>query len=437
MKIGIRREDKNRWETRAPITPQHAGVIAEKHAVEVVVQPSTIRIFKDKDYAAAGAKIQEDISKCDVVFGIKEMPSDFFRKDGSYIFFSHTIKGQKHNMPMLRKMMDLKCQLIDYEKIMDGSGKRLIFFGRHAGLAGMIDSLWALGRRLEWEGLKSPFDKIRPAHKYANLEEARGAIAKIGLELAGGALPPELSPFICGFAGYGNVSAGAQEIFDLLPVKSIRPEEIAAVIESDYPPHGTLFKVVFREEDMAAPMDPKARFALQDYYDHPEKYVSVFERYVPHLTLLANCIYWDSRYPRLVTKELLKKHWRQHGRPRLRVIGDISCDVAGAVEATVKTTTPDNPVFVYEPEKDAAADGWEGKGPVILAVDNLPCELPLEASRDFSDALERFIPSIAGEDTRGSFDRCSLPEEIRRAVILWQGTLTPDYLYMSKYVKNP
>jgi len=434
--IGIRREDKNRWERRTPITPQHVSVITKQHGIDVLVQPSTIRIFRDKEYARAGARIVEDLSGCNVVFGIKEIPSSLFVRNGSYVFFSHTIKGQKYNMPMLRELAGLRCQLIDYERITDSAGRRLIFFGKHAGLAGMIDTLWALGRRLEVEGTKSPFSKIKPAHQYATLEEAKSAVAQLGLELADGALPRKLSPFICGFAGYGNVSAGAQEIYDLLPVKLIQPEELGAVAADPHPPVDTLFKVVFREEDMAAPAGGRERFILQDYYDHPEKYVSLFERHTPHLTLLVNCIYWDARYPRLVTKEFLRRLWRQKGQPRLRVIGDISCDVDGAVEATVKATTPDAPVFVYDPEKDAAEDGVEGKGPVVLAVDNLPCELPLEASRYFSDALARFIPSIARENYVNPFEKCGLPEEIRKAVVLWKGKFTPDYLYMSRYLAD-
>jgi alanine dehydrogenase len=432
--IGIRREDKNQWERRTPITPQHVSVITKQHGIDVLVQPSTIRIFKDRDYARAGARIADDLSVCDVVFGIKEIPSDLFMKEGTYVFFSHTIKGQKYNMPMLRELVRRQCQLIDYEKITDSAGRRLIFFGKHAGLAGMIDTLWALGKRLEAEGTESPFSKIKPAHRYASLEEAKSEVAQVGLELADGALPRKLSPFICGFSGYGNVSAGAQEIYDLLPVKLIQPEELGAVAADPRPPRDTLFKVVFREEDMAAPADNRERFVLQDYYDHPEKYVSVFERHTPHLTALVNCIYWDARYPRLVTKEFLRRLWRQQGQPRLRVIGDISCDVDGAVEATLKATTPDNPVFVYDPEKDAAEDGVEGRGPVVLAVDNLPCELPLEASRYFSDALARFIPSIARENYKNAFEKSSLPEEIRKAVILWKGKFTPSYLYMSQYL---
>jgi len=429
--IGIRREDKNRWERRSPVTPEHTRAIVEGHGIDVVVQPSPIRVFTDDEYRAAGATVAEDLSRCDVVLGIKEMPSGFFRADGTYVFFSHTIKAQKYNMPMLARLAALGCRLIDYEKITDRDGRRLIFFGRHAGMAGMIDSLWALGRRLRHEGVPNPFERIEAAHRYRSIEDARSVIAEAGLDIADGALPAGLRPFICGFTGYGNVSQGAQEIFDLLPVETIRPDEVLGLAREGGGAGNVLYKAVFREEDMAAPADPKERFQLRDYYDHPARYASAFERYVPHLTVLMNCIYWDNRYPRLVTKESLRQLWRREGRPRLRVIGDVSCDVEGAVEATLKVTTPDDPVFVYDPEKDRAIDGWEGSGPVVLAVDNLPCELPREASQYFSDALARFIPALAREDYAAPFERCTLPDEIRKAVILWKGALTPDFLYLA------
>jgi len=151
-KIGIRREDKNRWERRVPLIPKHVKELIESHGIDVTLQPSSIRIFSDEEYLQAGAKIQEDLSACHIIFAVKEIPADFFQPGKTYVFFSHTIKGQKKNMPMLKRMMELGCNLIDYEKVIDEKGRRLIFFGRHAGLAGMIDTLWALERRLTWEG---------------------------------------------------------------------------------------------------------------------------------------------------------------------------------------------------------------------------------------------------------------------------------------------
>jgi alpha-aminoadipic semialdehyde synthase len=184
---------------------------------------------------------------------------------------------------------------------------------------------------------------------------------------------------------------------------------------------------------MVEPLSPGDTFELQDYYDHPEKYRGVFERYVPHLTVLINAIFWTERYPRLLTKTYLKNLFR-HGQPRLRIIGDISCDVEGAVECTIKCTEPGDPVFVYDPFTEQVTDGHVGPGVVVLAVDILPSELPREASADFSRILKPFIRAIAQCDFSMPFEECGLPPEVKRAVIAYQGQLTPDYQYIQRFL---
>ena len=140
-----------------PVTPGIARYLRDEHGIEVFVQPSPIRVFSEAEFEAHGAIVQEDLADCPIVFAVKEIPSSFFRPGGAYMFFSHVIKGQPYNMPMLRRLMELGCTLIDYEKVIDDQGRRLIFFGRHAGLAGMIETLHALGQRLRWEGVPNPF----------------------------------------------------------------------------------------------------------------------------------------------------------------------------------------------------------------------------------------------------------------------------------------
>ena len=181
---------------------------------------------------------------------------------------------------------------------------------------------------------------------------------------------------------------------------------------------------------MVKPRSSDQKFELQDYYNHPQKYKSVFESYLPYLTALMNCIYWTPRYPRFVTKKFLKKIWKKKDMPRLQVIGDISCDVEGAMECTVHTTDPGNPVFVFDPLTGKATDGFEGRGVVVMAVDNLPCEISLESSIAFSQALKPFVPSIARADFSGDFAHCYLPDSVKRAVILYRGEFTSDYRYM-------
>jgi saccharopine dehydrogenase (NAD+, L-lysine-forming) len=431
--IGIRREDKSRWERRVPVTPEDARKLKEEHDIEVWVQPSPIRVFSEEEFTRAGAIVQEDLSPCPVIFAVKEMPLDFFEPGKTYVFFAHVIKGQPYNMPMLKKMLDLGCNLIDYEKVTDEKGRRLIFFGRHAGIAGMMDTLCALGQRLDWEGSPNPFSQLRHTYEYKDLAEAKEAVSKMGEKIKAEGLPDSVTPLICGIAGYGNVARGVWEILDLLPVEEIEPKKVVSLATgSDYAAN-VIYKVVFKEEHTVEPISPDHQFELQDFYDHPEKYRGKFESYVPYLTLIVNCIYWEEKYPRLVTNEYLKQLYGA-GQPRLRVIGDISCDIEGAIECTVRSTEPDEPVFVYNPFTGEATDGYEGEGPVVMAVDILPSELPRDASVDFSAVLSEFIPAIAKADFSVPFEQLDLPPEIKRAVIAYHGELTPDYRYIEEFL---
>ncbi|MGD8538309.1 MAG: hypothetical protein PVI66_06310, partial [Candidatus Aminicenantes bacterium] len=326
-RIGLRREDKNPWERRSPLIPSHVRELIHNEIIEVWVQSSPIRIFPDSDYAREGAQIVKSLESCPIVFAVKEIPLDFFEKERVYIFFSHTIKGQPANMPMLQKMLDLDCTLIDYERIVDEKGMRLVFFGTQAGQAGMIDTLWAYGQRLKHLGIENPFSAIKQAIDYPSLVAAKEEISRIGWVIKNEGVGSMGLPFICGFAGYGRVSQGAQEIFDLLPFQEIAPDDIISLIEKESHSSGILYKVVFKEKHMVEPISPDSPFELQDYYNHPEKYRSIFERYLPDLTILVNCIYWTQAYPRFVTKSFLKKLWSRERSPKLKVIGDITCDV--------------------------------------------------------------------------------------------------------------
>jgi alpha-aminoadipic semialdehyde synthase len=433
-KLGIRREDKNKWERRTPLVPKDVKELIDGQRIGICLQPSPLRIFPDEKFAQAGAKIQEDLSDCPIILAVKEIPAHFFQPSKTYVFFSHTIKGQKQNMPMLKRMMELKCNLIDYEKVADEQGRRLIFFGRHAGLAGMIDTLWALGKRLDWEGIANPFAAVKHAYEYETLAEAKDSISQVGKKIKRDGLSDQIAPLVFGITGYGHVSTGAQEILDLLPHRQVNPQDIFSLDKQSEFSKKHVYKVVFKEEHLVKPKSAGDQFELQDYYDHPERYVPRFEQYIPHLNVIVNCIYWDERYPRLVTKKYLKKVFDGWEKPRLRIIGDISCDIEGSIEATVKTTEPDNPVYVYDPKKERITDGYEGVGVVILAVDNLPCEISRRASIDFSHVLSPFIPKIAQADFSVSFEDCRLPAPIKKAVIVYHGKFTPDYRHMKDFL---
>jgi alpha-aminoadipic semialdehyde synthase len=431
--IGIRHEDKYVMERRAPLTPRHVERLIKGKQLDIIVQTSPKRVFTDDEYRQAGARISDNLGECSVILGVKEMPIDFFEPGKTYVFFSHVIKGQPYNMPMLKRMMEMGCNLIDYEKIVDEQGRRLIFFGKYAGLAGMINSLWSLGLRLREYGYETPFLKITQAHHYASLEDAKKVISEVGQEIAEKGLPAALRPMTFGFTGYGNVSQGAQEILGLLPVKEISPEKLIDLSQRDYLPNNLLYKTVFREEHLSA-HNEGLEFDLHDYYAHPESYHSIFEKYIPHLSVLMNCMYWDARYPRLITKDYLEKAFAE-GTPRLTVIGDVTCDPDGSIEITHKGTEIEDPIFVYNPATRQPVMGHKGNGMLVMAVDILPSELPRDSSSGFADALINFVKPIADCDFSEEFEDLDLPRAIKKALILHNGELTHDFKYIENHLK--
>lgn len=434
-RIGIRREDSYRWERRVPLIPQDAKELAQKCGIEIIVQSSPKRAFTDAEYRQADISVANSLASCPVIFGIKEIPVPVLEEGKTYVLFSHTAKGQPDNMPMLKRILELGCTLIDYEKVTDENGRRLIFFGHHAGLAGMIDTLWALGKRLAWEGIANPFELIARTLDYPDLAAAKQAIRWVGKTIAEKGLPEAIVPLVIGIVGYGNVSRGAQEILDLLPAHKVAPKELPSLTTAKGPPQHVIYAVVFKEEDTVQPIDVGRPFNLQEYYAYPERYRSIFNRYLSTLTVLVNAIYWESIYPRLLTKQAVRQMVAE-GQPCLRVIGDISCDVEGAIECTIRATEPDDPVYVYDPVADRATSGVAGNGPVIMAVEILPSELPREASTYFSGVLKAYVPAIARADFSGDFESCPLPAPIKRAVIAYRGKLAPAYRYLENHLEE-
>jgi alpha-aminoadipic semialdehyde synthase len=296
----------------------------------------------------------------------------------------------------------------------------------------MLETLWALGQRLAWQGIANPFTALRRAYDYRDIAEAKAAVQRVADVIRRDGLPAEIAPLTIGVAGYGNVARGVWEILDLLPVQRVERGELGG-LDTLRSSTNVIYATTFREEHLAAPLAAGAAFDLQDYYATPQAYRADFEQYLPHLSVLVNAIYWDSRYPRLVTKEYLRQAWVA-GQSRLRVIGDISCDIDGAVECTVKATEPGDPNFVYNPLTGEVVDGVEGEGVVVMAVDILPSELPRDASDYFSQILLPYVPALAAADYTASFDDLALPPEIKRAVIAHRGQLTPAYQYLQQHL---
>ena len=431
--IGIRREDKNDWERRTPLTPRHAATLLAERGVGTVVQPSPLRAFPDGDYTAVGARVDESLDACNTILGIKEVPVDALIAGKAYVFFSHTTKGQAHNMPLLRAILDRRITLLDYERIVDPSGRRLVFFGRHAGSAGMIDSLWALGRRLERRGRPNPFAAIEPAHRYDSLAAAEAEIARVGEEIGRTGVPAGLHPLVFGFTGTGNVSRGAQEVFDELPVCSVAPEELSGLTEAS--DRHVVYKTVF---DLADRFVHKSGGAvtIDALSREPEQFDNGMLRYLRHLTVLVNGMFWVPALPRLLGLDDLRQGWGSGELAGLELIADISCDVGGAIEANVRATAPDAPVYVYDLTHERAIDGVEGNGPVILAVDILPAELPRESSEAFGDSLLAFVEPLARCDWNRPLEQLALPAELGPAVIAHRGRLAPAFDYLERHLSE-
>lgn len=445
--IGIRHEVLYPTERRAPLIPEHVEFLVRKKALDLVVQSSPKRVFTDEEYRKAGAVIAPDLEKCNIILGVKEVPEEDYKADKTYVHFSHVVKGQPYNMPKLKRMMDLGCNLIDYEKITDDLGHRMIFFGYHAGLAGMINSLWALGLRLKEHGYETPFLRIKQSHKYRTLADAQQEISEVGNIIAEEGLPDAILPLTVGFTGYGHVSKGAQDILGLLPVKEIDPARLLKLKNRKCSPKNLLYKVVFHQEHISRHKEGHP-FEKHDYYAHPHNYESLFEGYLPALTVLMNCMYWEPRFPRIVTKDAVARLFDENAvtlltestegynplLPKLQVIGDITCDPDGSVEITHMGTEIEDPLFVYNPDTATQTMGHTGKGILVMAVHILPSELPRESSESFSDALVHFIKPIVDCDFDESFTDLALPKPIKKALILHRGRLTPEYEYLHDHI---
>jgi len=431
MKIGIRKETQYPSEKRAALTPEHINKLVDE-GLEVFVEHAEQRVFTSEEFLSAGAKLSTNLENCNIIFGVKEVPINDLIPNKPFVFFSHTIKGQSYNMPLLKAVLDKNITLMDYELVKNDKGFRIIFFGQFAGFAGIIDSLWLLGQRLTSEGIDTPLKEIKQATEYNLLSDAEKVIKEVGEKIINEGLPKEVVPLITGFSGYGNVSKGAQKLYDLLPSIEIKASELQEFIRKGEFSNKVVYKVEFKEEDMYHHSSNK-EFNFDYFVNNPHEYSSIMYKYIPNLTILVNGIYWEERFPKHVTKKYMKELYEKGDNKKLKVIGDITCDIEGSVELTVKSTKSSNPAFVFEPLTGKIKDGIEGNGPVILAVDKLPAELPRQASQSFGDALLPFAKELASADYSLEFDELEIPKEFKKAIIAHKGKLTLNFSYLKDY----
>ncbi|XP_046658109.1 alpha-aminoadipic semialdehyde synthase, mitochondrial-like [Daphnia pulicaria] len=440
--LAIRREDQSVWERRAPLSPTNVRKLV-RAGVKVLVQPSNRRAYPMQAYANAGAIIQEDIGEAPVIVGVKQIPIDFLLPNKTYCFFSHTIKAQEANMPLLDAMLEKNIRLVDYEKMMDANGQRVVAFGKYAGVAGMINILHGLGLRLLALGHHTPFMHIGPAHNYRNSGMARQAVRDAGFEIAIGMLPKSIGPLTFCFTGSGNVSQGAQEIFQDLPHEYVPPDMLQKVAD-----HGATNKIyaceVSRRDHLirikGGPFDAK------EYDEYPSRYISVFSKKIaPYASVIINGIYWAPNSPKLITipdaKVLIRSAqshlpWVQTslGSPplphRLLAICDISADPGGSIEFMNECTTIDNPFCLYDAEQHKDTNSFKGPGILVCSIDNMPTQLPREATDFFGDLLLPHVFDVLQSDATKPFEEHKFTNVIEGAVITSNGKLTKNFEYI-------
>jgi alpha-aminoadipic semialdehyde synthase len=355
--VGILAETCNMWERRAPLTPSHCARLLlgggnRTRVNRIIVQPSTKRIHHDAQYEDAGCEISEDLSECGLIIGIKQPKLEMILPDRAYTFFSHTHKAQKENMPLLDKILEERVSLFDYELIVGDDGKRSLAFGKFAGRAGLIDFLHGLGQRYLSLGYSTPFLSLGQSHMYPSLAAAKAAVIAVGEEIATFGLPSGICPIVFVFTGVGNVSQGAQEIFKLLPHTFVDAEklpEISAAWNLSKQSQSTkrvfqLYGCVVTSRDMVSHKDPTRHFDKADYYAHPEHYAPVFhERIAPYASVIVNCMYWERRFPRLLSIDQLQQLMKS-GCPLVGIC-DITCDIGGSIEFVDKSTSIEKPFF--------------------------------------------------------------------------------------------
>lgn len=381
-KLGILREGKIPPDNRVPLTPEQCVEVQQKFKnVQVVVQTSSVRCFSDEEYREKGILVHEDISDCDVLLGVKEVPISDLLPGKIFFFFSHTIKKQEFNRKLLQTILQKKIQLVDYEVLTDKNGFRIIGFGRFAGLVGAYNGLRALGLR------RNIFD-LKPAHQCDGLEEMLYQLNLVNLP-----------PVKIALTGDGRVATGVLEVLEFMKIQRLSPEQFLESGQTKKPVYAQLLPQHYvRRKDGSA-------FDLQHFFKHPEMYENAFLPFARSTDLLIAAAYWDPKAPVLFNAEDMKQQ-----DFRISMISDITCDIDGSIPSTKRASTIAEPFYDYNPETGDLEPPFSFKKNItVQAVDNLPNELPKDASRDFGrNLIDKVFPSLFGEDTEGIIERASV-----------------------------
>lgn len=397
LRIGLIRERKKLPDERVALTPHQCRYIMDKYPhINITVEPSPNRCFTDAEYQAEGITLSTDLTDRDILMGIKEVPVDYLIPGKTYFFFSHTKKKQPHNQALMQALIEKKIRMIDYECLTHSDEQRILGFGMYAGIVGAHNGLLTYGKKF---GLY----ELPAAHTVKSYQDLIHAYETIKL--------PNIKIVV---TGSGKVASGVLDVMRQLDIEEVEP--------MDYLTHQYEYPVFthLKGGDLYARKD-NDMFHRDDFHAHPEMYKCLFSAFVNQTDVLMNGIYWEQRIARLFEKDDIKRHdWR------IKVIADISCDVDGSVPITYDSTTIANPVFGVDRHSLQETDAFQNTKDVIdvMAVDNLPNELPCDASQYFGIHFEKYVlPEVLNEYS----------DILRRGTICQDGKLTKKFEYLSDY----
>lgn len=397
MKFGIIKERKNPPDRRVVFTPEELVRLQSEHSeAKIKVETSDIRVFSDEQYAVLGIEVTADLSDCDVLFGVKEVPVDALIPNKKYFFFSHTIKKQSYNRKLLQAILNKNIELYDHETIVDANNKRLIGFGRYAGIVGAYNGFRAFG-------IKYDLFTLAKAETLTGKDELIARLKRQTL--------PNIKIVL---TGHGKVGMGAKEILDGMKIKQVAIEDFLSKQYSE--PVYTQIDVLDYNKRIDGSISAKS-----DFYKNPQEYTSDFGRFSKVADIFMAGHFHGNGAPDILTREML-----QAADNKIQVVADISCDVDGPIACTLKASTIAEPFFGYLPSEHIEVPYTHPASIMVMSVDNLPCELPKDASEGFGEMfMNHVIPAFFNGDKDGILARAKMTEN---------GKLTPRFAYLQEYV---
>lgn len=398
MTIGLIREGRIPPDKRVTFSPLQVEEIMQRFAnVQVVSQQSPVRCFRDEEYTALDIPVVENIHVCDILMGIKEVQIPDLIPNKTYLFFSHTLKKQPHNKKLLQEVLKKNIRLIDYEVLRDTQGNRLVAFGRFAGIVGAYNGLWAFGKRMNLFSLRRAFECF-------DINDLKLELRKV-----------KLPPIKIALTGAGRVAKGAMETLDTAGIRKVSPQDFLTQT-FDEPVYVQLSSAEYHSRKEGG------HFNREEFHQNPERYNSHFSDFTKVSDILLAGAYWNPMAPLLFTKQdMLSRDFK------IKVIADITCDINGSVPSTKRATSIVDPLYDYDPADDSIhAPLSNDRFITVMAIDNLPCELPRSASEEFGrDIIDRILKPLLMEDSEGI---------IARATIAENGNLTSHFEYLRDYV---